>query len=180
MAIVRKLTKRERLIAFATCLMLLGALAYVHAIEPAALRWFEARHRAQQAVDDLAKLHDLAARRSQIEQEYEELEGAVTVGRSAEQLRVELLREAEQIARECGLDVNSVKPAAMRKEGLFERHSVQLNARCEGHELVKCLLEMQRPEHLLNVELMSVVVGRTRPPLTLTLSISKLTRTEAY
>lgn len=171
-------TKREGVLALLTVLVIFGGATYVYVIEPVAHEWSEVRGRSRMAVEKLAKLQALVERREEIDMGYRQVEGAVTVSQNEHEPKVTLLKEVEKLARESGLEVTAVKPTSPRKEGVFDRYGVQLNARSENHNLVEFLQAIQRPEHLLNAERITLVAGRSRPTLTLTLVVTKLVKLE--
>lgn len=171
-------TKGEGMLALLTALVIFSGLTYVYVIEPVAFEWSEVRGRSRKAVEKLAKLQALVERREEIERGYRQLEGAVSVRQNEHGAKVTLLKEVEKLARESGLQVTAVKPTSTRKEGVFDRYGVQLNARSENHNFVTFLQAIQRPEHLLNAERITLVAGRSRPTLSLTVVVTKLVRLE--
>lgn len=173
----RKLTKRERVLATFTATVISVGLLYVYVLEPVFTQWYTLHSRALELTQELAELQDLVANKNSIEKLYQDFEGAVSQGESEIDLEIALLGEIERLATNQGLEVSSIKPLSKMREGQFERLGVQLNAKCEGHQFVKFLHALQRPEHLLRAETISVVVGPRRPPVTLTLTATKLVKT---
>lgn len=176
MTIRRKLTRRERILTFLTTFALVGGGAYVYAIEPLAAAWLDIRAEANAAAQELSKLDSLIANRNAIESEFEEYAGAMTLGASEETLQVDLLKEIEHLATSSGLRVSSIRPLRLRTVGRLDRLGVELNAACAGHEFVKFLQAIQDPSHLLRAEDINLEVHRERPPLTVTLTLTKLVK----
>lgn len=176
MTIRRKLSRRERMLTFLTAFALATGGAYVYAVEPLATSWLEIRSEANAAAQELSELEGLIANRNVIESEFEEYAGAMTLGSSEETLQVNLLKEIERLASSSGLRVSSIKPLRLRTVGQMDRLGVELNAACAGHEFVRFLEAIQEPSHLLRAEEINLAVGRERPPLTLTLTLTKLVR----
>lgn len=176
----RRVTHREKILAAATLTTVLVGAAYVYAVEPLFDSWLDVHRRAQQTLAELAELKALVGHRDEIEQVYAQVESALTTGRSDESIRVELLRDVEQLARECGLSVRGVRPTAARQEGRFTRYGIQLSAQGESHNFVDFLQAAQRPDRLLRADRVTVIAGRGHPFLTLSFVITKLARSEGH
>jgi Tfp pilus assembly protein PilO len=172
----RSLTPRERRITIVTVLILGGGLAYAYAIGPMIHTWTDLRAAANALTAERAELTQLLEHRGAIEAQYSGVESAVAEGQSEEALQIALLTEVEDLARRSGLVVGSIKPMGRDREGPFERIHVQLNAQCEHHQFVNFLQGAQRRERLLRCEAVTLTVGRTRPPVNVTLTISKLVK----
>lgn len=173
-----RLSRRERNIAAVTLGLALVTGLYVYCGEPVALRWLDLHRQVVAAEEELAQLRNLTEHKDRIEREYRKLQGAVTTGRTEQELKVTLLSEIDGLARGCGLEVSSVKPTSVRKEGLFERYGIELQVHCAGHQFAKLLAGLQSPEHLMRTDQVTISVGPGEPPMTVTLRISKLARLE--
>lgn len=178
MQYLERFTKRERVIGLTTLIIAVCIASYVLAIEPLALKWFALRAQAIKAESDLARLESLVEYKDTIERESKRLKGAVAKGQTEQDLRVALLQEVDAVARVCGLELSSVKPTTARKEGAFLRYGIELQVHCAGHQFAKLLQAFQEPEHLLRTDKMTVSVGPSDPPMTATLTLSKLVRLE--
>jgi Tfp pilus assembly protein PilO len=176
MAINFKVSARERRLAALTLICVLAGVLYLNVIEPVTVNWMEVRKRAREAEVELRKLEELVENREAIEREFKRLEGAVTSGASEQELKITLLSEVDKLANESGLLVASVKPSLVKKQNDFYRYGIELQAHGENHKLVRFLLAMQSPEHLLHTDQLTVHAGRGSAPLTFTFRISKLAR----
>ena len=171
-----KISARERRLGAATLLVVVVGVLYLNVIEPVTVNWMEVRRRAREAESKLAESEALIENRETIEREYKRLEGAVTSGSSEQELKITLLSEVDKLANESGLLVASVKPTVVKKQKDFYRYGIELQAHGENHKLVQFLLAMQKPEHLLHTDQLTVHAGRGSAPLTFTFRISKLAR----
>lgn len=172
----RALTRRERIIVGVTLSTFVAVLLYTNFIEPAGLRWLDARERGSNLSAERSELKLLLANRSEIEKGYSAIEGAVVSGQSYEALQLALMGEVLELARQSGLIVSNFKPLARQTEGRFEGLSMQLSAGGEHHQVVKLLQVMQRRDRLLRGDSITILAGRGRSPLDITIEISKLVR----
>lgn len=174
----KRLSQRERRIGVVTLGLAAAAALYAWVAEPVFLEWLSVHRRAEAAEADLRHLERLMEHREAIEEDYARLRGAVTAGNSEQALKVALLSEVDRLVGECGLSVASVKPTTVAREGLFQRYGMELQVHCEAHKFLEVLQKMQEPQHLLQIEALSIAVGPAPPPLTVTLTISKLAKLE--
>lgn len=171
---MRKLSQRERLIAGVTATVAVGALVYLYAIEPAAAAWLEVHDRAEEAQHEAQDLKSLIQDKDNIELEYRKLRGAVAQAASEEELTIALLREVDQLAAGCGLQISSAKPLQVSRGQNFDRIAMELQAYGNANQAVQFLQRLQSEEHLLTTDSITMLVGRGEAPVTVTLHISKL------
>lgn len=174
----KEITPRERILSLLIAAVIGVGGLYVYALEPLAGAWSDVRSEANSTSVELSELRNLVANRDSIEKNFQDFADAMMVGSSEEKLQVDLLGEVGKVAAGSGLQVSSIKPLQARSAGRLDRLSVQLNAVCAAHEFVDFLRTIQEPAHLLRAEDIDVVVGRRRPPLTVTLTLTKLVRIE--
>lgn len=169
-------SRREIRLAIITVTVLLGTALYAYVAEPVFASWIEVRSEAIKAAGELAEIERLVANRDTIERDFQKYAGAITTGTSKEMLQIDLLREIGEVASASGLRVTTIKPLRLQPTGGLQRLPVELHAVCAGHEFVQFLQAIQESDHLLRAKDFNVVVGRGQPPLTITLTLSKLVR----
>lgn len=174
---LRAPNRRERVLA-GLILALAAGWAVLEFAAPLAQEWAALRREAGQAASELRRLNTLVQRRSEIEAAHRRVEGAVLSAASAEAIHVTLQSEVIKLANEAGLVVDGLKPVRTVKGRYLDRYGVELSGRCQGHQFVDLLQRMQSPEHLMNAEKITLVAGRTTPPLSVAMRITKLGRLE--
>jgi len=174
----RSLTKRERRIAFLTGIVVASGLLYLYVAEPLWLRWVDLHAQAESLTRKVANFQELVDNRQFIEDNYRRVEGAITVGRDEEELYFNLLQEIAGVTLSARVTLRGMKPLSRKHDDLLDRYGVKLNIQCEGHQLMNLLQALQEPEHMLNIEDLTILAGRGRPPLTVALTVTKLMRTE--
>lgn len=173
-----KLKPRERRLVFLTFSALTAGVLYVQFIEPITREWLTLRQEVGQATAELHKLQALVDRREEIQSAYRRVRDTVATGETEEIVQLAVLNEVSRLATSCGLEVDSLKPVRKVRENGFDRFGVDLSGRCAAPALMNLLQSLQTPEHLLKAEKVTVVVGRSTPPLTVTIRISKFARVE--
>jgi hypothetical protein len=166
--------RRERILAVATLAAATLGIGYVVLLEPLVTSWFDLRHKAEASAVELAKLRGLVGSRDRIGQAHKRVAESVLTVRSEQEAQLLLFNEVSRIAGECGVEVDGLKPVRVAKAGGFDRYGVELSGRCTAPVLLDLLLAMQVPEHLLRIDKLTTVVGRGKPPLTVSMRISKL------
>jgi hypothetical protein len=170
---MRRLTKRERVLAILTGTISLASILYAYVLEPSVLALVDVYGRAQKAETDMTHLRALSADSKRIEQDYDRLVSTAKRGATEEAMRLELLDEAASIASSCQLEVDSVKPVKQRLEGAQPRIVVELQGHGEAQAFTKMLTRLQSEDHLLACDLIVLAVGTMDAPVRVTLRISK-------
>ncbi len=171
---LRKPNYRERVAGGFTLAVVLAAGVYSLFIEPVTLEWTALHRRAHTLEQRLDELRGLSANREIIEREYAAVKQALPRQEAGEDAMLALFSEVDVVARDAGLDVGNVRPLVKRTEGAFDRIGVELSARGDAHSVVKFLQALQTSEHLLNSQALTLTVNRTAPPISITVSISKM------
>lgn len=170
--------RRERVLAVLTLAAVAAGIAYVAIVEPLATGWLELHRKAEACVDEWTKLRALVGNRERIAAAYTRVEESVMTGAGADDAQLRLYNEVSRLTGEAGLEVDGLKPVRVAEAQGFDRYGVELSGRCTAAILMDLLLVMQAPEHLLRIDKLTVVVGRGKPPLTVTMRVSKLARIE--
>ena len=176
---ILQMSKRERLLVWAALAAVIGGGLYLYAVEPFATQWTALRAEANRLAAEQAKLENLLANRAEIERGYNDIRGAVTAGVSEEDMILSFLRQIEDVARRSGLSVTTIKPLGLERERGFDRLTAQLGLQSEGHQFVGFLQALQRGDQFLRCENFTVSVGKRRPPLTISITLSKLMSNES-
>ncbi len=171
---LRRLTRRERGIAATTFIVAALGLGYIVVCEPLISHWAEMHKLALKFELRLVELKTLAAHRETIEREYAKVQQAIKERPATEDPMLVLFSEVDGLARSAGLDIANVRPLAKKTEGRFERIGVEVSARGEAHSVIKFLQALQSSEHLLNAETLSLLANRTAPPISVTVSVTKI------
>ena len=171
---IERLSGRERSLLWATLIAVIGASIYVYALEPFLLEWTALRTEANELAAEQAKIESLFANRTEIERRFNEIRGAVTEVAPHEDAMLTLWEQVDTAASRNGLNTTAIKPLGLEKERGFDRVAVRLGAQCEGYQFVGFLQALQRNDHILRCENFTVSVGRTRLPLTISMTLSKL------
>ena len=175
---IGQLSKRERTLRWAALIAVISGGAYVYAVEPFVAEWTALRTQANELAAEHANLKDLLTKRAEIERRYDDIRGAVTEVEAREDKKLTLWKQVDVAASRSGLSVTSIKPLGIEKERGFERVSVRLGAQSEAHQFVGFLQALQRSDQFLRCENFTVTVGRSRPPLTISFTLSKLMKNE--
>lgn len=178
MALRLSIKSREKRLVALTVATLLGGLLYVRVLEPLTQEWLALRREARLATAELAELQALLDRKEEIQSAHRRIRDTVATGDTEEVVQLEVLNEVSRLAAACGFEVDSLKPLRKPREGGFERYGVDMSGRCTASAFVALLQSLQAPEHLLKTEKVTVVVGRSTPPLTVMIRVSKLARVE--
>ena len=175
---LQKLNRRERLFAAATLAAAFAGLLYISILEPIALRWANASREASSLVQQLAELQLRVKEQQAVGEQIRVLERAVAGKNSGVGPNDSVLGEVERIVRATKLEMKSIRPLDNIREGSFQRYPVEISLRGEAPQLFDLLSKLQAPENFLSVESMSVTVGNSSPPLSLTLVIARLMERE--
>lgn len=161
-----------------TAAAVLAGAAYAAVVEPLATNWLELHRKAGAAVEEWSKLRALVGSRERIAAAYKRVEESVMTGTNPDEAQLRLFDEVSRVANETAFEVDGLKPVRATEAQGFERYGVELGGRCTAPAFTEVLLALQAPEHLLRIDKLTVVVGRGKPPLTVTMRISKLARVE--
>lgn len=175
---IQSLSGRERRMIFLTATVMLIGLGYIYIGEPVYLRWNELHTESQSLQKDLKKLRGLSQNRELIEENFAKVQDSIPAGNSQENLEVRFLEEINALAHSSGLRVGSLKPLKIERSGRFDQLQVQVHGSCQGYEFTKFLQLLQDEKHLIQCTDITLTAGRSRPPLTVTLTLSKLVMRE--
>lgn len=170
----RPLNRRERMLAAGTIAVLVSGLAYIYALEPMAALWMDAHAEANDAAAELGELKALVANRTEIEQQFENYASGISRGDSRNALEVDFLRKAESLASQSDVRVTTMKPLLPRNTGRMQRIGIEMQAVCTAPNLLRLLQTLQEPANLIQADALTISAGRDDPPLTVTMTLSKL------
>ena len=175
----KSLTTRERRMILMTVTVVLVGVGYIYVAEPVYLRWRKLHTEAQTLQKDLRELRGLAENRLMIEENFAKVQHFIPATRDQKMLEVGFLKEINSLAQSSGLQVGSLKPLKIERSGRFDQLQVQLHGSCEGYQFTKFLQQLQDGNHLIQCSDITLTAGRSRPPLTVTLTLNKLINRES-
>jgi Tfp pilus assembly protein PilO len=171
---IQALSSRERTMLITTITIGVVALAYVYVGEPVYAQWHDLHTESRALQANLAELRSLAQHRDVIEQRFADMQDSFPSAEDQEVLTVEFLQELNSLAEQSGMRVSNIKPLKIARRGRFDQLLVQLTVNSEGHQFMAFMQQLQEPSHLITCQEISMTAGRSRPPLSLTLTLGKL------
>jgi Tfp pilus assembly protein PilO len=172
---IQGLNQRERVLVALTVTAALGGFLYVSILEPTLVRWTKASDEVAGLSQQLYDLQSRVKEQQDIGEQVRVLDRALAARNGSEGAVDVTLREVEQLIRSARLELKSIRPLDKVREGDYDRCPIEVTLRGDTVNFFGLLARLQAPENFLSVESMSISVGNAAPPLTLTMTIARLT-----
>jgi len=148
---VRKLSKRETVIASLVALVIAGALTYNTVIEPLATRWQRLDSRIRKKASDLRKDMNILSRGIS-ESDYEKFSVFAGAGKSEEEDISDTLTLIESVCRANSCRIASIRPGNAKTSGRTKEIMIDVDIESSFGSLFKFLYEIEaKPEMALRV-----------------------------
>ena len=146
------LSKRERYILYLCIAIVLGCLLYGFVLEPLALKWIKLNQKILSQKIRLEKNYRIIANKDIIKKEYQRYANYVKTVDSDEEVIAALLQEIENLARNCNVRINDIKPKEVKDLRFYKRFTIEIESEGQIEQLSKFIYQLQKSSQLLRVQ----------------------------
>ncbi len=150
--ILSNLSKRERKFALTTVVIVCALGIFDLFIYPAIYRWRRLGQEVTRLDAELLRMERNLELRERIESEFKEYESQILAEGSDEQEVAKLLREIEDLSRNVGFYILSLKPLPISDQGFYKKYTIQLEGEGEMRTVGSFLHRLGTSQQLLKVE----------------------------
>jgi len=149
MAIIRKLSKRERNVAAVTAVIIGAAVFYNMIIEPVAGNWHRLDKELKVKMNSLKKDMAMLPSCKAIESDYAKFSVYTRAKKNEEEDVSDMLAAIEALSRQDSCLIVNIKPSGVKKSGACKEIMVDLNVEASLAQLSKFLYDIETQKNMV-------------------------------
>ena len=174
MIISKALSKRERIILFATLGLIALSLMLNFILLPFIYKYKALNRQIVRFQLELRKSNRLMARAEGIREEFKQVSSLAQVAVGQQQTVTLVLGQIEQLANQAGLRIIDIRPQAPRELGQYKEAILELRQEGSMQGFLKFLYDLENPPYLLRVKKLQLSSKVTKGLLQGQLLVSKI------